>query len=600
MLNASMYEENGSFATGGSSNNNVNSNKEQMIMMDSSTSFGRGTDDAGASDDVVDPPPYPPPDESSFLSSSFPPPPVRVIETSTADWGMMVVDESSNNNSNSDLAHDAADEDDDDYELVQGGVLILDGVSSTGGEENHGDDPDAASLSVPDSDNIPSDPGTIHGAGGVGGEPGGIARSNRNWEHLISDDEEDGDDDDEEEATASRGRRRRAQLTLKDIYPRVCHLVRSARDAITTAFDGTTNDDASSSEATTVVSSFPQFLRSAGIPLLVVAMAVLSVPGYSYYRMAVMARKHEARWIELQEENARLQLQEERLRQEMESLQEEAAMAMAKATSLHREHEKWKLLNSVNGGADKDFYFLDNDDCDKDSFTVLDNCWIKAKANVRLGDCGDDTKDFFKDLWNSFWKLPFSWGSELYGDYGYDDPSGYYTMEPYSSSACSPSSIEEECRQSEQESDEYDYRNAEEDPLGTVFAAVQSFGQSLSEKMSQLMRDEVATTRKAATELEDAIQKRFYQASTAISDAMAATKKDMQALSQEVLTTLNAAVPNNNSPKTDEQASSSKPQAVTRKGLFDAASALTSLSKTWNEAVASISTVASTNEDGKK
>jgi hypothetical protein len=103
------------------------------------------------------------------------------------------------------------------------------------------------------------------------------------------------------------------------------------------------------------------------------------------------------------------------------------------------------------------------------------------------------------------------------------------------------------------------------------------------------MHEEAANTRKSAAELEDAIHKGFNQASVAISQAMAATKKDIQALSQEVLTTLNAAVPRmqqqeDTPPPQDRE----KPQTVTRKGLFDAANALNSLSKTWNEAVASM------------
>merc|ERR1712161_143074 len=28
---------------------------------------------------------------------------------------------------------------------------------------------------------------------------------------------------------------------------------------------------------------------------------------------------------------------------------------------------------------------------------------VKAKANINLGSCGDDTKNFFKDIWNGLW-----------------------------------------------------------------------------------------------------------------------------------------------------------------------------------------------------
>jgi hypothetical protein len=69
----------------------------------------------------------------------------------------------------------------------------------------------------------------------------------------------------------------------------------------------------------------------------------------------------------------------------------------------------------------------------------------------------------------------------------------------------------------------------------------------------------------------------------------------MQALSQEALATLSAAVVHQT--KLNEEANQdqpggekkqTKPQTVSRKGLFDAASALSSLTKTWHEAVASM------------
>jgi cell division protein FtsB len=341
MLTSTMYEGDGSFTSGASSNNN------QEEQVDVST-FRHEVEDDAAVMDLVAPPPYPPPTAGS---GSFPPPPVSIVETSTADWGMMVVDRTSNGQDYANTNNHVEDDDDDeedDYELVQGGALILDGVSSTNGED-HEEDPDA-SLSVPDSDNIPSDPGTIHGAPGGGGESANHSRATGNWEHLISDDEEGEDEDDEERhGNATRGRRYRGRMTLKAIFSRFYHFVICAGQSIIAPFEGAaTTEDASSTASTMEATSFPQFVRTNGFSLLLVTMAVFFIPGYSYYQMAKSARNYEARWMQLQEENARLQQQEEHLRKEMEMLEEEAIAAMAKATSLYQELEKSKVLHAAS------------------------------------------------------------------------------------------------------------------------------------------------------------------------------------------------------------------------------------------------------------
>jgi hypothetical protein len=134
----------------------------------------------------------------------------------------------------------------------------------------------------------------------------------------------------------------------------------------------------------------------------------------------------------------------------------------------------------------------------------------------------------------------------------------------------------------------------EHDPLGNLMSALQAAGQSFSSKIASLMSDEVTKTRKTASDLEEAIQQGYMQASAALSQAMEVTKKDMQALSQEALATLSAAVVHqtkhyeDNQEQPDGDNKQTKPQTVSRKGLFDAASALSSLTKTWHEAVASM------------
>jgi hypothetical protein len=573
VLTASMYDDGGSF-------DSIRGEEESEQRPSRSTS-------ASGNGGVVQPPSYPPPIQASATmvpassSATFQRPPVRIVETSTSDWRMMmivdqdIVDDGVTRN---DDQHGAIIEE-EDYELVQGGTLILDGETSTSpGNENNSD----ASLTIPDSDNMPSDPGTIDGAAAAATRETSNDRNNSNWEHLESDDEEDHEEHSQRRRLI-RNLRQGRNLYNQTVRPWVARLFPNMQEDPENANEGAYYD-LQWGEFSSFTAATPKFMRSTGFGLLMVACFLLLLPAYSYHSLIRSARNHEERWKFLQEENARLQQREEKLRIEMQLLQEEAAAAMAKATSLSREHEKWKLLHGAtgNGGNNKDFYFPDEaEECNEDSFTVLDNCWVKAKANVQLGDCGDGTKDFFKNLWDNIWSSDL-WGGDTFADYadweyyayGADvDDTPHSAMEPYS--PCDENG--ETCQE------------AEMDPLGAVFSAISSAGHSFSDKLSQLMHEEAANTRKSAAELEDAIHKGFNQASVAISQAMAATKKDIQALSQEVLTTLNAAVPRmqqqeDTPPPQDRE----KPQTVTRKGLFDAANALNSLSKTWNEAVASM------------
>jgi len=45
---------------------------------------------------------------------------------------------------------------------------------------------------------------------------------------------------------------------------------------------------------------------------------------------------------------------------------------------------------------------------DVDQITILDNCWVKAKANIKLGACGDETKENVESLAKKTWE---TWGS---------------------------------------------------------------------------------------------------------------------------------------------------------------------------------------------
>ncbi|KAL3912909.1 MAG: hypothetical protein SGILL_006702, partial [Bacillariaceae sp.] len=406
VLTASMYEDQDSFASSGGNVVNVSSNGRGGVELGEELNH-----DDNAAAVVVQPPPYPPPPVANS-NNSFPPPPpppVRIVETSMADWRMMVVDVDNNN-----ARQGGTIIEEDDYELVQGGTLILDGDESN----THHNIPDSdASLTIPDSDALPSDPGTIDGSNSGRNESGSNNTSrDGNWEHLDS-------DDDDEDGTAGAGdsqhnRRLRFQRNLRKGKRWYNQHVRPFAAKLFPRKEGEAEDvsDSLTFSAFTAATA-PKFMKSTGFTLLMVALFLLLLPAYSYFHLARSARLAEERWQQLQMENGRLQQQEELLKQELETLQEEAALAMAKATSLHREHEKWKLLHGTTDN--KDFYFAGegNEDCDKDSFSILDNCWVKAKARVDLGDCGDASKDFFKNMWDNLWSSELWGGGDAFAEY---------------------------------------------------------------------------------------------------------------------------------------------------------------------------------------
>jgi hypothetical protein len=424
---------------------------------------------------------------------------------------------------------------------------------------------------------------------------------------------------------------------------------------------------------------------------LVTSLIVLM--SWTSHSFVVNQRRQEEEWnqrlLQEEEHKARLMAEKDELRLEMEALQKEAAVAWARADSLAKEQERWTILQQEtermarkqqqqqqqqdeeeqrgsrkrgrrqdnydsqekdnNNNGDFSWFFNDkNEDCNADrrkneesgggstTYTIADNCWVKAKADINLGSCGDDTKDFFKDVWNGLWYS--SWDD---WDNYFDTTTSSNTIGETYDHGGSSSSSKQEGPQQEKEGQQSNHDDAAdtdpspEDPFQELFSVITSVGQSFASKFSQLVTDEVDTTRKAAEDLEDVVLRRYADVSKTFSNTMYAMKDDMRDLSKETLSTLRAAVKNNNSnsnnqddkgtaSKTNRQhsssssqsnddedattgydtksttTSSSKTQPVTRQGLDNAVVALSSLSKAWHETTKSLSSLIEEDVVGRK
>lgn len=553
----------------------------------------------------------------------------------------------------------------------QRGVLIVDGLSSDNSEDgtsspvvgstNHNND--ASVLTIPGSDSLPSDIGTI--------------------DHHEDDEDEDHSDpllgEGSGDESTEQGNQDQPEVP-EDPSPLVHRFLNNLKrtrrlrlvsDASDENGDGSVvrNDDEEFSVAWTVDAPDDLFrgihrkVLSKRRSLPIIALVVLSLIAFSYRSFVTSQRREREAWeqrLNLEKEAmARLLSEKESLRQEMEILLEEAAVASARADSLVKEQERLLFEREVtereekerirlvqeqeqrkqqerqnqkrrrkqpwrsNFDDDEDFgCFLDqsNEECSghqKDeptTISIADNCWIKAKADINLGSCGGETKHYINDIWNGLWE---DW------DYYFDEPARNDGIEPYSTTSGDANEEKEvDDKQLNKNDNENDYHrigsgndqqdyNDEghnyqyqddtyyppQDPLQDLFSVIHSAGESFVNKMSNLMSDEVESTQNAAREMEEAVTRKFSEASQTISGAMEIAKEDMRDLSKDALSALRAAVQkssgNNHQKKTsdtEEQsdgkkgANSSPPtQQVTRKVLSDAATTVAMLSKSWQD-----------------
>mmetsp|Transcript_19283 Transcript_19283/g.40617 ORF Transcript_19283/g.40617 Transcript_19283/m.40617 type:complete len:841 (+) Transcript_19283:171-2693(+) len=391
-----------------------------------------------------------------------------------------------------------------------------------------------------------------------------------------------------------------------------------------------------SSSSTFVLSSSarkPRFL------LLLLVLFVISAASFAGNSVAKRQRKLQETWEERlrfeEHQTAKLYAETKRLQEGMQALLEEAAMANAKAESLAKEQERLLLERRIleqavtsaderlrlleeerekqqqkdsrqqqrsrrrnNDDADASsssrgrfgwFFDDENENCrghqddDPSSFTLVDNCWFKAKASIDFGSCGDETKDYFKGIWNGLWE-------DLENLYNFDSASGTIqdgstttagAVEPYSTKREEEEEGQRRPRDNGQDDYQYQYQTTDdtyyppEDPLKDLYSALHSAGHSFVAKLTRLMTEEAETTDEDSES----------------SKAVAFRGKLSEEEYKNVLSTLRAVAINNNRNKNGEWHNNTKTttnslvaiQQVTQKGLLDAADALTSLSKAWQE-----------------
>lgn len=520
------------------------------------------------------------------------------------------------------------------------GLLILDATDTNSEDSrlavapNH-HNPDASMLTVPGSDSLPSDIGSISSGDGI------LEEDNQN--------EQDADDTEEPQ-----------QPNYPPLINRFFNNLRQNR-RLRLVSDASDENNGENASGVSIVRDDDEFSMAwtmssiedhfCAIPRkffwrrrsLIFFLGVLFGAGLLRQYALISFRKHRKRWIQRieteKESMQRLLVEHESLRREMEILVEEAAVATARAESLAREQarlliqrqeaekaekERIRLLQEQEqkkrkererrreqpwrstSGKDDEFrwFFEDGDekcfkhrDGESATFTIADNCWVKAKADVNLGNCGSDTKDYFSDIWKNLFR---DW--EFY----FNDPTSSSAIERYSTSMNDGESNggydkdynkisggnDEQNRDRDYDDQERHYQYEDdtyyppEDPLQDLISIIQSAGESFVDKLTNLVNNEVESSQTIAQEMEETITRRFLAASQTVSDAIEFAKEDIGDLSVEVLSVLRTAVQKNGSGNNNKKFHSTQgenpstpTQEVTRKGLFDAATVLSMLSK---------------------
>lgn len=389
------------------------------------------------------------------------------------------------------------------------GVLIVDGIGMGGDEDTtvaangnyHGstgnsNTNDASVLTIPGSDSLPSDIGTIS--------------------HH--------DEEDEDPLLEGNHHEEVDELTFGlpyfQNYPPLVHrflrnlqqssnrlrLVSNATDY--SEVDGPVNSGVSVVDQANESMTEGSIFRRKGLFVLL-AGAVLCAG-------STLWASHQAAWenrLRLEEEaRGRLLEEKEALLAEMEALLEEAAVATVRADSLVKEQERLLLERDAAEAAyrrvleeqeemklqqqeqqqqhENEHFHKNNDgggfswssddseeecghhDSGPASFTLADNCWFKATASIDLGSCGDTSKCYLKRSWNAF--------LEDWVYYYYDGG------EDGSKSATNEYEISASHRDQEQKEDDDYYRFQDDtyyppqDPLKDLFSVLYSAGQSFT------------------------------------------------------------------------------------------------------------------------
>lgn len=539
----------------------------------------------------------------------------------------------------------SSNQDADDHSGTSGdnqqGVLIIDGIASDGSVHNA----DNSVLTVPGSESLPSEIGSIceeeDHSDALFGHPTGQGASEQGLQDLQGD------------ALENSGSYYKQPLVHR--FLKKLQKTRRLRKVSDASDVGACFPSSDVSVVRNIDDDFyaadlvgwdrlKAFLQKRAFPIILFAFAM--VANYSLVNLRNQRMAWELRLQQEKETTQDILLEKEKLRHEVEALMEDLAVASARADSLAREQERLVLEREEAQKAEKerlrlleeqekrkqqerrnqkrrrqqpwrsddeDFgWFFDdsNEECganyegESSTFTIADNCWIKAKADINLGNCGGETKDYLYDFWYGLWG---DW------DYYFYEPTAVESIPNEKSDRNERNLMEidngyyqigsgDDSVGQEDEGSNYQYQDdtyyPEQDPLDDLVAVIHAAGQSFVNTLSSLLSDEADITQKAARDMEDTARQKYEEASETLSGAIETAKEDIRELSKEALSALRTVVQKSNTESTPKDTNpSSKAQEVTRKGLYDAAVAVTALSKSWQQYAKSLSMVGEGTEE---
>lgn len=204
-----------------------------------------------------------------------------------------------------------------------------------------------------------------------------------------------------------------------------------------------------------------------------------------------------------------------------------------------------------------------------DLITIIDNCWIKAKADVKFGSCGDEAQDSVRDFaktvwesWEAIWNNTASFDIATMGLMGHALKSA---AESFDGSHDSGKDRKKGFDDSSSFVSSFPLAFGE-----AVAAATKTFSSMLTNVMHSSDEDGNDTNQEFETAKESFAQasETFSEAINGASEAMAS---EMKELSEDPWTYLTSAVKG--------ASQTTKPETVSMKGLFDAVGAVTSASK---------------------
>jgi hypothetical protein len=272
--------------------------------------------------------------------------------------------------------------------------------------------------------------------------------------------------------------------------------------------------------------------------------------------------------LRLEQEIQRLEYENAlKLEQEIQRLERE------KEEEIRRlEREKEEVKSSCESESEPEPEWLEDDQSEESSFfTILDNCWIRATANIKLGPCGGEKKESLRDfaketlgnwgaLFNMTTSLHASMMMEKLGAMG-EALQRATTFQSENSSSC-----EGDCESAEDE--KKDHKPSPSMMPSFPLYLGEAIAKTFSLKMTKPAESSPETGNISTPDFEDS-KIGLLEASAVLTEAMIVAQEAMTSefkeLSGDPLNYLAAAV------KGASQAG--KPEQVTMKGLFEALAA---------------------------